>query len=333
MPLYARFDRVASAAGGAFAVSIAQDRSSCGDGSLFPQQVVSVADRSARPLGALAVGGTADALAAAADAPVAVLVGGMRAGQIPVRVVDFVSGEVLADRSVPDRFHGVAVDGTGDRAAFVMTDRVAITEARTGREIASVPFATGRRFGAYVAWVRGGWVMAHAQNKKWALVPLSPEGAPAGAEIPIRGEPFDLAGASAARVVAAGIGKKIVQVVDLDSGAVVSVTPHSAKDAYAAVTVAVSDDGARVFSRGTEDADLWVLARGAAEARPFVPLATTRTRAGKIDFVNTPAFAVCGATLVTVLEGVPAFHPLGDDTAPVAGAWGPPAKGARKAKR
>jgi hypothetical protein len=52
-----------------------------------------------------------------------------------------------------------------------------------------------------------------------------------------------------------------------------------------------------------------------------------------VDLRTTPAFAVCGAMLVTVLDGAPGFHALGDDTAPAAEAWGPPPKAARRAKR
>jgi hypothetical protein len=321
MPLYYRDEWLWPAGAGAFALSAAVDRSSCPDAAPFYQQVISLADRSTRPLGDLALPRSAAVIAGAARAPIAAIASAPRSEPALVRVLDLARGVVVSEHPAPGPFHRIALDATGTRLAYLLQDRVVFTEVADGRETGAFPLGSAQRFRGHVAHCRDRWVVAVERGRKWLMVVLTDEGAPTGRELPLRGEPFELSGAGDAPVVACGIGKKLVQVVDVETGASVAVTAHTATDAYAAVRTCISDDGTRVLSRGTSDERLCVLVRGAAVAVEVARLPRSTTTVNGSEFSSQPAFAMCGETLVTVRDGLATFVPS-PGGAPVSDVWG-----------
>lgn len=310
MPIHLRRERVCAVGGGAWALAIAENQSASPDPACAYQQVIDVAARTAAPLAEPSLRHGAAWIAGASRSPVAAIAGNQTQKQGPVSLVDVARRKVTRELTAPGVFQGLALDATGARIAYVLADRVAIVDVASGREVVSVALEAGRRFLGYVAHCQGHWVVFSSKGRTWLATVLTDEGAFTGRVHPMRAEPMEVCGAGGAPVVACGVGRKLVQVIEVVTGASVVFAPHTAKDAFAAVSVSIEDDGARVISRGTDDAQMFMLGRGARHPVAVRALAATTRRLNDRDYLTQPGFAVCGSTLVTVSDGAPSFEAL-----------------------
>ena len=300
MSMYLRQIRVEPAGDGAFAFALAVNSSSCPDDSLFRAHVIDAATGKHHTFGALGFPYGADAVAGAGRAARGALAGQVK-GAARACVVDLATRATIAELALPGRAHRIALDGDGTTLACVLADRVAFYAVATGAEIAAVALSTERRFQGYVAWCAAGWVVVRATGKKWGLALLDAAFGP-GPEVALKGEPYTLAGASAAPIAAAGIGKTTISTIDL------AATPSKRKaqsvalppvpDRYAAVTVAIAADGGRVAAHNTGGELLHVATRGAKEVVAHGPLASVVGTVGKHEMMTSPGFAICGERVV-----------------------------------
>lgn len=299
-----------SAGGGLFALSIAENQSSSPDPACSYQQVIDVAERRVAPLAAPMLKHGASGVAGAARAPLAALAVDAMQPRGVVYMIDLAHRKVVRELTPPGPFLHMALDAAGARIAYVLVDRVVVVDVASGREVVSVAHEAGRRFAGHVAHCDGYWMVVSSSGRTWLGTMLSDDGAFTGRVHPMRGEPVEMCGAAAAPVIACSVGRKLIQVIEVVTGASVVIAAHTAKDAFGAVSLSLTDDGLRVISRGSDDQRLCVLARGARSAPELrVVPATTRTMGGR-EYLTQPGFAVCGDQLVVVSEGVPSFEPL-----------------------
>ncbi len=310
MSIFLRRERVCSAGGGAFALSIAENQSGSPDPACAYQQVIDVAERVATPLAEPMLKHGASGVAGAARAPLAALAVDPSGPRGVVYLIDVARRKVARELTPPGPFLHMALDAAGARVAYVLIDRVVVVDVASGREVVSVAHEAGRRFAGHVTHCEGYWVVVSSSGRTWLGTVLTDDGAFTGRVHAMRGEPVEMCGASAAPVIACSVGRKLVQVIEVVTGASIVIAAHPAKDAFGLVSVAISDDGRRVFSRGSDDRRLCMLARGgksASELRAMPP--TTRHMGGR-EYLTQPGLAVCGEALVTVSEGVATFEPF-----------------------
>jgi hypothetical protein len=238
-----------------------------------------------------------------------------------VRVLAVDPPRIVAELEV-DRVHDLALSGDGGVLALLGWEELRFVDVATGAPLGP-PLPYGRQPGvaARVAWAGERWVVTHRREGRSVLTALSPRALLPEVEVPLAGTAHGLAAASAAPVVACGVGRTTVQVVDFSDPAAPAVStfePHRAAPRFSRVEVAISADGAQVVSHGTQDHALFALLRGEAEARPLFslphatsPLPQLRTgeRAVPQQLYTTPAFQLARAGLVTVQEDRWFLHP------------------------
>lgn len=233
----------------------------------------------------------ARALAASARAMVVAI--GSDAGEI--RVCDVAADEVVFSGKVPNVVLSLALDDAGETIGVVH-------RKGEGSVLATIDVASKKRHElvhgalAAVCHARGAFWTTIKNGRKYELVAFAKT--KRGAAFGLGGSAYGLARALHADVIAAGVGKKSVVVVDLDAGAVKRVSAHDQKDPYAAVSVAVSHDGTVVVSRGSHDAKLAVTSDGKATA--IAKLDDVDEPYGTGDrLITTPGFVTNGRVITT----------------------------------
>jgi hypothetical protein len=238
-----------------------------------------------------------------------------------VRVLTVDPPRIVAELAV-DRVHDLALSGDGRVLALLGWEELRFVDVGTGAPLGP-PLPYGRQPGveARVVWARERWVVTHRREGRSVLTALSPRTLLPEVEVALAGTVHGLAAASAAPVVACGVGRTTVQVIDFGDPAAPTVStfsPHRAAPRFSRVEVAISADGAQVVSHGTQDHALFALVRGEEAARPLFelphatsPLPELRTgdRTVPQQLYTTPAFQLARAGLITAEEERWFLHP------------------------
>jgi hypothetical protein len=120
----------------------------------------------------------------------------------------------------------------------------------------------------------------------------------------LHGKPNTIAAVLAAPVVACGLTRNRVQIIDIDRNQSTVVQHDKTRHQFNRMDVAVAPDGLRVLARGTYDQTLFAMACGQNAFVELAPLATFDTPLDNQSFLSTTSgFCLLNDRYLSLING------------------------------
>jgi hypothetical protein len=221
-----------------------------------------------------------------------------------LRFVDLTESTILAEH-MAEHVHTLHLNSTGTRSFCTLNTGFACY-ALDHPASPLYQFALGTSFlrPHQAVWCAGRWCIFHYQPKVWHLAVIDEQSGQLVEQIRLHGKPNTVAAALAAPVVACGLTRNRVQIIDIDRNRSMVVHHDKTPNQFNRMDVAVAPNGLRVLARGTYDQTLFAVACGQNAFVELAPLANFETPCNNQGIlITTPGFCLLNDQYLTLVDG------------------------------
>jgi hypothetical protein len=153
-------------------------------------------------------------------------------------------------------------------------------------------------------WCAHRWGIFQRTKSVWYLTLLDEQTGASVDRIRLYGRPDTISAARSAPIVACGLNKNRVQIIDIDTSRSIVVRHNASTEPYNRMDVAVASDGLRIAARGTYDQTLWSVSCGHDTLTELVPLPNVEIGLNTGDFlICMPGFCLLNDRYLTISRG------------------------------
>ena len=153
-------------------------------------------------------------------------------------------------------------------------------------------------------WCAHRWGIFQRTKSVWYLTLLDEQTGAIVDRIRLHGRPDTISAARSAPIVACGLNKNRIQIIDIDTSRSIVVRHNASTEPYNRMDVAVASDGLRIAARGTYDQTLWCVSCGHDTFIELMPLPNVETGVNASDFlIYMPGFCLLNDRYLTISRG------------------------------
>jgi hypothetical protein len=225
------------------------------------------------------------------------------------RLIDATRYAILAEHLLPN-VQTVQFNSTSTRCLFTLTTGYSCFQIDNGLfRLFQMDLGEDSTILHQAAWCAQRWCIFQRNKSVWYLTLLDEQTGVIVDRIRLHGRPDTISAARSAPVVACGLNKNRIQIIDIDTRRSIVVSHHASNEPYNPMGIAVASDGLRIAARGTYDQRLWCVSCGGDTLTELMPLPDTKVALNTGDFLSyRPGFCLLNNRYLTLSLGQVASH-------------------------
>jgi hypothetical protein len=220
------------------------------------------------------------------------------------RLIDTARHAILADHLLPHA-QTVQFNTTSTRCFFTLTTGYSCFQIDNGLfPLFQMDLEGDSTIPQQATWCAQRWCIFQRNKSVWYLTLLDEQTGVIVDRIRLHGRPDTISAARFATVVACGLNKNRIQIIDIDTRRSMIVSHRASNEPYNRMDVAVAPDGLRIAARGTYDQRLWCVGCGGDTLTELMPLPDMEVALNTGDFlIYRPGFCLLNNCYLTLSLG------------------------------